>query len=136
MARDGGIGRLKKRLAAIPKAVREQAYKEALAAAEDIANRMRRLVPVDEGDLRDSITVTPGGQSTPAHSQPGGSHVVPENKVAITAGNNAVRYPHLVEYGTEQAEAQPYFWPAYRLGKKKAVAKIKRGMRKAIREAK
>lgn len=100
MARDGGIGRLKKRLAAIPVAVREQAYKDTLAAAEDIANRMRMLVPVDKGDLKESITVTPGGQSTPPHSQPGGANVVPDNKVAITAGNNAVRYPHLVEYGS------------------------------------
>lgn len=136
MARDGGIGRLKRRLAAIPQAVKEQAYKDTHAAAEDIAKRMRLLVPIDSGDLRDSITVTPGGQSTPPHSQPGGSNVVPENKVAITAGNNGVRYPHLVEYGTEQAEAQPFFWPGYRLGKKKATAKIKRGISKAIKDTK
>lgn len=135
MASDGGIGALKKRLAAIPKAVKERAAIDTLAAAEDIANNMRNLAPVDDGDLKASIAVTPGGQSTPAYSQPGGATVVPENQVAITAGNSAVRYAHLVEHGTEQAEAQQFFWPGFRLGRKKALSKIKGGIRKAIKEA-
>ncbi|RJG44915.1 HK97-gp10 family putative phage morphogenesis protein [Mesorhizobium sp. DCY119] len=133
---DGGIGSLKRRLAAIPKAAKERAAIDTLAAAEDMANIMRSLAPEDEGDLKASIAVTPGGQSTPAYSQPGGASIVPENQVAITAGNTAVRYPHLVEHGTEKAEAQPFFWPGYRLGKKKALNKIKAGIRKAIKEAK
>lgn len=137
MARkDGGMGKLQRRFAAIPEAVKKAAMRDTVAAAEDIANRMRALAPVDEGDLKASIAVTPGGERTPAHSQPGGQVIVPENKVMITAGNNAVRYAHLVEWGTENAEAQPFFFPGYRLGKKKAVNKIKRGIRKAVKEAK
>jgi HK97 gp10 family phage protein len=74
------------------------------------------LVPVRTGHLRDSIVVTPPGETTPAYAT-GGSTTVPENKVAISAGNTAVRYAHLVEFGTEKAHAQPFFWPAYRLFK-------------------
>jgi len=129
-----GIYRLQQRLAKLPKAVKQAAYAETMKAAEELAAKMKALAPVDSGDLRDSIAITPGGQPTPPHSQPGGSHIVPENVVAITAGDTDVRYAHLVEYGTEKSEAQPFFWPAVRLGRKKAAARIKRGMRKAIKE--
>ncbi len=136
MGYDGGIGKLRRRWNRIPEAVKEAALRDTVAAAEDIANRMRALVPVDSSALKDSITVTPGGERTPAHSQPGGQVIVPENKVMITAGDDAARYGHLVEWGTEKAPAQPFFFPGYRLGKKKAKAKIKRGIRKAIKDTK
>jgi hypothetical protein len=88
----------------------------------------------DSGALIDSIVMTPGGQATPPYSQPGGSMVVPENAVAVTAGNSEVRYPHLVEYGTVKAAAQPFFWPAYRLLKKRLSNRIKRAVGKSVRE--
>lgn len=138
MADDGGIGRLQRRLSAIPKAVREAAYAATLKQADAMAGTMRRLAPDDpethRPDLKTSIAVTPGGQQTPAYSQPGGSMTVPENAVAITVGNDAVRYPHLVEYGTTKAPAQPYFWPAVRLHNKKAARAIKAAMRRAVKK--
>ena len=60
--------------------------------------------------------------------------MVPENAVAVTAGNTKVRYPHFVEYGTSKMAAEPFFWPAYRLLKKKLSARIKRSASKAVRE--
>jgi hypothetical protein len=75
--------------------------------------------------------MTPSGQATPAYSQPGGTHVVPENAVVVTAGNSDVRYAHLVEYGTTKANAEPYFWPSLRALKDK----IKRRTANAIRDA-
>jgi len=95
---------------------------------------MRNLAPVDTGALRESIVVTPGGQNTPPYSQPGGSRVVPENAAVVTAGNDGVRYPHLVEYGTKDAVAQPFFWPAVRSKKKKIANRVKRSISKAARE--
>ena len=61
---------------------------------------------------------------------------MPENQVAITAGNSDVRYPHLQEYGTSHHPAQPFFWPGFRLARKRAENRIKRVLAKAIREAK
>lgn len=136
MAKVQGWDRLQRRLKKIPKAVKEATQPAITAAANDIASVMKILVPVDSGDLLDSIAVTPGGQKSPAYSQPGGATVVPENAALITAGNAKARYPHLVEYGTQAAPAQPYFWPGYRFGRKKAAQKIKRGMSKAIRSTK
>jgi HK97 gp10 family phage protein len=134
LADDGGIGRLRKRLAAIPAQVKAATQPALLKQAEAMATTMRALAPEDSGDLKDSITVTPAGQSTPAYSQPGGSLVVPENAVAVTVGDADVRYPHLIEHGTTKMHAQPYFWPSVRLHRKKAQAAIKRAIGKAVRE--
>ncbi|WP_236774265.1 HK97-gp10 family putative phage morphogenesis protein [Agrobacterium tumefaciens] len=147
MAKVQGWDRLKRRLEKIPKAVREQTQPAITSAAQDVADVMKRLAPVDDGDLRDSIVVTPGGQNTPPHSQPGGSTVVPENAAMITAGNSKVRYAHLVEFGTRAhlnggqfagttnpgTTGQPYFFVGFRMAKDKAARKIKRAMSKAIR---
>ena len=98
-----------------------------------MARTMRALVPEDTGALKASITVTGPGQATPAYSQPGGAVLVGETQAAVTAGNTDVRYAHLVEYGTRHAAAQPFFWPAERLHRKKATAKIRRAIGKAVR---
>ena len=136
MADDGGLSRFQRRMQAIPKAARMAITPVLLKQGNAMAASMRALAPVDEGDLQDSIEVTGPGESTPAYSQPGGSSTVPENAVAITVGNTDVRYPHLQEYGTTFHAAQPFFWPAFRMHRKRAAAAIKRGIGKAIREAK
>ena len=96
---------------------------------------MESLAPEDTGDLKGSIAVTMPNQSTPPYSQPGGSRFVGENEVAITVGNTDVRYPHLVEYGTVHSPAKRFFWPGFRLARKKAENRIKRAIAKAIKEA-
>lgn len=136
MADDGGLKSFQKRMAAIPVAARAAVQPALVKGAEEIAAIQRGLAPRDEGDLIDSIEVTGPGQNTPPYSQPGGSMVVPENMAAITVGNTDVRYPHLQEFGTTNHPAQPFFWPGFRLGRKRALNRIKRAVGKAIREAK
>lgn len=117
-------------------------------AADEMVATARSYAPVDRGDLRQSIVATRAGQATPAYSQPGGSVTVPEGSVLVTAGNSKVRYPHLVEYGTRPHEnkgkfagthnpgapAQPYFWPAFRLLRRRFRARMTRAMNKAIKK--
>lgn len=128
------LARLQARLNAIPKGVREAVQPALLKSGEELAARMRHLAPEDSGDLKESIAVTTAGQQTPPYSQPGGSQIVPENAVAVTVGNSQVRYPHLVEYGTAEAAAQPFFWVSYRLLKKRIQNRIKRAIGTAVRE--
>ncbi|MGV8831254.1 MAG: HK97-gp10 family putative phage morphogenesis protein [Devosia sp.] len=134
MTDDGGIGRLQRRLAAIPKAVKDATQPALLKQGGAMAGTMRQFVAVDTGDTKASITVTPAGQQTPPYSQPGGSMTVPENAVAITVGNQDVRTAHLLEYGTAKAPAQPFFWPAVRLHQNKAKAAIKRAVGTAVKK--
>lgn len=128
------LNRLLRRIAAIPKGVKEAVKPALQKSGDELTSRMKLLVPKDSHDLEHSIVATPAGQSTPAYSQPGGSMVVPENTVMVTAGNSAVRYPHLPEYGTAHAPAQPYFWPAFRLTRKRIATRIKRAIGKAVRD--
>jgi HK97 gp10 family phage protein len=132
------LDKLKARLDAIPKAVRQAVGPALVKSAEEIAGAMRQLAETsrDTGALIDSIAVTGPGEQTPPYSQPGGSMVVPENATAITVGNSNVRYPHLVEYGTAKAHAQPFFWPAFRLYRVRARRRINSAIGKAVREAK
>lgn len=138
MANDGGLSRIQQRMAMIPKRVREAVKPELVKQGNDLAVTMRILAPDDPAtgapDLRSSIALTGPGEQTPPYSQPGGSMVVPDNAVAITVGNTDVRYPHLVEYGTTKAAAQPFFWPAVRLQRKKMTTAIKRAIRKAVKD--
>lgn len=145
MANDGGIGRLKARLANIPKNVKEAVAPALMKQGEAMATTMRAFVAEEDGALKDSITVTPPDANTPAHSQPGGRMVVPETSVAVTAGGNAARHAHLIEYGTRERQhkngkstgvgpAMPFFWPAVRLHNKKARAAIKRSIGKAVKK--
>jgi HK97 gp10 family phage protein len=131
-----GLASFQKRMVAIPLAARKSVGPALLRAADIVADTMRSLAPVDEGDLRASIAITGPGEATPPYSQPGGSAIVPELNAAITVGNSDVRYPHLLEYGTSDTAAQPFFWPGLRLSRKRAMAIIKRNIGSAVRDAK
>lgn len=131
-----GLKSFQSRMAAIPRDVRKAVQPALLQGAYEVSEAMEALAPEDTGDLKGSIVVTAPGKSTPPYSQPGGSRVAPPNAALITAGTSQVRYAHLVEYGTSKASAQPFFWPGFRLARKKAAARIKRSIAKAVREAK
>ena len=130
---DGGLDRMNRRFAAVLRNVKEVVEPALVKGAEEIAATQRQLAPEDTGALKDSITVTPPGGTTPAYSQPGGSRTAKENEAIVTAGNAAVRYPHLVEHGTSEAPAQPFFWPGFRLTRARAQNRIKRSISKAVR---
>lgn len=132
---DGGLSSFQRRMRAIPNNARKAVNPALMRSAYEVADIMEGMAPEDTGDLVNSIAVTGPGQATPPYSQPGGSMVVPENAAAITVGGTDVRYAHLVEYGTSKAPATPFFWPAVRLGRKRAMDRIKRAVGKAIKEA-
>jgi len=128
------LAALQKRLAAIPPAVRKAVEPALQGAADDLVARMKSLAPHDTGKLENSITSTPAGQPTPPYSQPGGSEVVPENTVRITAGDEGTRYVHLVEHGTAKAPAQPFFFPAFRLSRARIQRRISGAITRAVKK--
>lgn len=121
----------------ISRAPRAAVLPALLKSANELADAQKALAETsrDTGALIDSIHVTTPGQSTPAYSQPGGARVAAESEVIVTAGNSDVRYAHLVEYGTSDTEAQPFFWPALRLLRKRLQNRINRAAKKAVKEA-
>ena len=128
------LDRLKARLAAIPKAARKAVEPALLKSGKELAERVKALAPTKTGALRESIAITPPGQQTPAYGT-GGQRMAKENEVIVTAGNSDVRYAAHIEYGTKHAHAEPFFWPAYRLSKKRIRSRAKRAINKAVKEA-
>lgn len=153
----------------LPAQVRSRVRQAMAEGADDIVGLQKRLAPVlkepkkgrKAGALRDSIVATFGAGDVPRYAAFRGrkqgksrnSKVVevadPELSVTITAGNNAVRYAHMVEFGTAPhinggkfagtenpgAKAQPFFYPGYRAMKKSVKARISRAAKKGIQEA-
>lgn len=131
---DNGLANFNRRMAAIKKEVREAVTPALMKGAGEITDMMRIAVPKDGGDLRDSIAITPPGGTTPPGSTPKGTWTAGETEVVITVGNEVVRYPALVEYGTKNTPAQPFFWPAVRLTKTRVQRRIKRAITKAVKD--
>lgn len=141
-----GMRKLNRKLTMlIPRAARQAGVRATRQGAKELVAMQKRSAPVDDGDLRESITYTEPYGTTPPYSQPGGGRRARAEEFIVTAGNTDVRYPHLVEFGTaphtaggflEGAQhpgtaAQPFFWPSYRALK----GRIARRTNKAIKEA-
>lgn len=141
--------RLMRKLAALHPTIANELNLMNKAAAEQMAEYARQFVPVKTGKLKESIVVTPPGETPPPYSQGGvQGRPVPDNAYAVSAGNSGVRTAHLVEYGTtphtlggffEGAEhpgsrARPFFWPAYRITKRKHKRESAKALTKAIKK--
>lgn len=117
-------------------------------SAEEMVDLARSFAPVRTGALRESIVATGPGETPPSYSQGGGAGQVPAGSFAVSAGNSKVRYAHLVEYGTSAhdnggrfkgtanpgSKRQPFFWPAYRLTRKKTRSRATRALNNSVKE--
>jgi len=128
-----GVDRLNAKFRALPDGAQREMLRAAVRGADELRRAQQSLAPVSTGALRDSIEVTLPGDWTPAYSAPGGDFRVPEYAVMVTVGNADVRYAHLVEYGTSDTTAQPFFWPAYRLHRKRIKSRVSRAGARAAR---
>ena len=103
-----GMRELERALAQLPQATRRRTVQNALRkGGEPIARAARAYVPVDEGNLRESITVS----ASLARSQRGdrGSFAPVEMYVGPGQHPQAI----MQEFGTYKEPAQPYMRPAW-----------------------
>jgi HK97 gp10 family phage protein len=92
-----GMEALQRAIKAAPDAVKVLTADTVAKTAFAIAQRARVLVPVRTGTLKRAIA----SSSTPTNG-----------RIGIEAGSPAKRYWHMVEHGTIQMSAHPYFRPA------------------------
>lgn len=133
MSRLKGSKELEARLKAIPGEVLQSVRPALVKGAQEIADAMETLVPEDQGDLLNSITVTGPGETTPAYSSDGGKRTAALNRALVTVGSPDVRHGHLQEFGTEHHEAQPFMRPAFRLKRDRVQRRITRAIGKALK---
>lgn len=130
MAKITGLRNIEQRLARIPKAAKA-AVKPALdRSADELVTAQRSLAPTDDGTLKASIqwhesdelkrTITAGGPTT---TRP------------VRSGTSATYdYALAQEFGTTKMPANPFFWPGYRLLRKRIRNRIKRAISNAVKE--
>lgn len=144
-----GRAKLRKRLLRLPDDVKRRLRAEFAQGADDIVNMMKAVAPVDDGELRESITWRWSGEGKIAYSQGDSSGQPGDMSIRISAGNTRVRYPHLVEFGAAPHIAggifkgamhpgqppQPFFFPSYRAQKKRVVKNFRRGIKRAMQDS-
>lgn len=123
------IASITRRMRAVPEEMKRAAEAEIMRVAENMAADMRRDVPVDDGDLLDTIKVVrladEGGQIA-VRVQAGG-----ERTTRRIGGRAGYDYAVGVEFGTQGTPARPFFWPNYRRHRRRIRASLSRAIRKA-----
>lgn len=106
-------------------------------SAKQVTDMQRALVPVDQGDLRDSIGYSMGTKDLNAVIEAGDTASA-DHTVLLTRRKSGKRvnayYGVIVEYGSANRPATPFFWPAWRALKKLIWGRLKRAFRKALKE--
>ena len=119
-------------MANLPKAVAAELKDVPNSQGQVLANAMRSAVPrgVDgRNELLESIRVEEGKRPLQVFVKAGGRLTTRQ----VRKGSG-VDYDYALanEFGTQKMNAQPFFWPTYRLMKKRIRSAISRRARKAI----
>mgnify|MGYP001943757612 CR=1 FL=1 len=132
------------RLAKIPAKATQAARAAMEQGAEEIVTMMRRLAPVDDGELRASINwkwgdAPPGTFSvTTIEGGKRAGQEVAALRITIYANPKDEKgrpYASWVEFGTKNSAPNPFFWPSYRSLRRRVYGRIYRAVKKSIKEA-
>jgi HK97 gp10 family phage protein len=118
MAKVEGLERLRRRFARIPIETKRGVRVALEQGADELVEMQKRLVPIDRGELRESIKKEDGPHELSIH---------------VEAGDERAFYARWVEFGTLRTPASPYFFPAYRSLRRRIRGRISRAVRKAVR---
>lgn len=135
MAKILNLVKLDRKLKRLPTIAKAHIKAEMEAQANDVTEMMKRLVPVEDGVLRDSIGWTWG-------KAPKGSMVIAaveasladDLTITIYAGDEKAYYARWQEFGTLNIPAQPYFYVSWRASKKGALRRLRKATRDAARK--
>lgn len=98
--------RLRAKFRALPKAVRRHLQQALDESGKDVSDAIRRRVPVDDGDLRDSVGYVFGDAPPTSATQalrtggPKDDDPATDLKVTVYEGNDVAFYAGFVEHGT------------------------------------
>nr|WP_278520720.1 HK97-gp10 family putative phage morphogenesis protein [Brucella anthropi] len=131
-----GVAKLRRKLEALVAVGRDEIKRAMETSADEIVALAKNLVPVDKGDLKDSIGWTwgkaPKGAMTLGTVQ--SNEVDSGFTITIFAGNSEAYYSRWVEFGTQKMTAQPYFYPSYRALRRRSKSRVTRAVTKAIKK--
>jgi len=143
-----GLKSLNRRMAKIPKQVRAAAQEAIDKNADELTDYQRSLAPYEDGDLRNSIRHSPlpsgrvgrvvkaGGWLTTVQVKAGATYRIPFLTTLFGLRGGAVNFDYSLaqEFGTENMTANPFFYPAYRIKKRRLKSRVTRAINKAIKQ--
>lgn len=130
MAKNWSIDEFRRALRKVAPAIAKHGQAAIDQNAKEFVALAKHLAPVDPegGALRDSIRehdTDTGGKIVRA----GGESTTRQGK------NGPYDYARAQEFGREDMPPSPFFWPAYRLLKRRFVSRRRRAVTKAIKES-
>lgn len=124
MAKNVSLERFKKLTDELKKEVLDGAASELNAQAQQLAELIQSVTPTHEGKLKTSVHVVQGNRPTLVR-------IVAGNSDTVKDGYN---YARADEFGTVKMRARPFFFPTYRLRKKKIISSMKRKITASIKK--
>lgn len=102
------------------------------ASASEMVSIAKNLASFEDGTLQQSIRMSRGLRPTSFQVEAGG----PTTTKLVRAGHDAeYDYALGVEFGTQNMRARPFFWPAYRVMRKKFKGRAARAINQAVKKA-
>lgn len=123
------VERYKKLTEELRKEVRAEVIAELNKQGEDLARIIESVAPVHEGVLKTTVRKIPGKKDTQVRVIAGG-----QKTVRPGVSSQPYDYARADEFGTVNMPAQPFFFPTYRLRKKKMQSAVKRKITSAIKK--
>lgn len=128
-----------RQIAALPDAIRSEVRKSLETSADEATDVMKRFAPVKTGKLRASIGYSfgeaPKGTINTAAKAARAAKSEIGLAVTIYAGSSEAFYARFQEFGTQKMPANPFFYPAYRLTRKRAKSRLSRAIRNGAKKA-
>jgi len=110
--------------------VHQGAIEELNAQGDSLVSLIESVAPVgDTGDLEHSVRKIPGSKDTQIRIVAGG-----QATIRPSISSKPYDYARADEFGTVHMPAEPFFFPSYRLMKKKMIADMKRKIRASIKK--
>lgn len=124
-----------RRMRVIPSLIAAEVRPVMESCAQELVDLMKTLAPVDTGAGAASIGWTWGDAPKGAIVLDSVKAKDRSSRIIIFAGGGSEFYMRFQEFGTKDAPAQPFFWPAYRALKAKIRRRIAAAVRRGIRKA-
>lgn len=129
MAKNLSVERFRKLTDQLKKEVHAGAVAELNDCGDELARLIESVAPEHEGRLKATVKKVPGKKDTVIRIVAGG-----RGTVRLGVESKDYDYSRADEFGTVNMPAQPFFFPTYRLRKKKIIGRMKRRITASIRK--
>ena len=126
-----GLERLQKKLRRLPEQAKTDIRKALNQSADEMVDTARSLAPREDGTLQNSIQKEDGRHELAIDVVAGGNATTHEVR-----NGSGVEYDYALaqEFGTSKMKPTPFFFPAYRVVRKRIKGRVSRATTKAAKQ--